>query len=172
MRSAVGCSRKGGMSAGDQHRKLSLSSLCELDAALERIERAYREGNLEATGKWTPGQILNHLAAWIEYGYEGYPRELRPPPLALRLLLRMGRKRFMSRPLPVGFRIPGAAEGTFGTDVVPFEEGMTRLRRNLERLVGGEAPKFASPAFGPLTHGEAVQMTLRHAELHLGFLRY
>ena len=155
-----------------EHRKLRFASLNELDAALMRIERAEREGKLEALGAWTPGQILNHLGAWIEFGYEGFPRELRPPPLALRVLLRLGRKRFLSRPLPVGFRIPHAPEGTYATEVVPFEEGMARLRRNLERLMKGEAPRVPSPAFGMLTHEEAVQGTLRHAELHLGFLGY
>jgi hypothetical protein len=158
--------------AAVEHRTLRFISLNELDTALVRVERAEREGKLEATGAWTPGQILNHLGLWIEYGYEGFPRELRPPPLPLRVLLRLGRRRFLSRPLPVGFRIPHAPEGTFGTKVVPFAEGMGRLRRNLERLMKGEAPKFASPAFGPLTHEEAVQGALRHAELHLGFLKY
>jgi hypothetical protein len=153
-------------------RELRLSSLAELEGELARIEAAHREGRLQATGNWTPGQILNHLSAWIEFGYEGYPPALHPPPRLVRLMLRLGRGRFMRRPLPTGFRIPGAEGGTFATEVVPFEQGMSRLQRALERLKAGEGPRYPSPAFGRLTHSATVLLTLRHAELHLSFLQY
>jgi hypothetical protein len=155
-----------------ERRVLRFASIRDLEQELEQIESAHREGRLTTTGNWSPGQNLNHLGAWIEYGFEGYPQALSPPPAPLRLLLRLTRGRFLSRPLPVGFRIPKAPGGTFGTEETPFEEGLSRLRRNLARLKAGEAPVHPSPAFGLLTNFEAVQLTLRHAELHLGFLKH
>jgi hypothetical protein len=63
-------------------RHLRLEGLADLRSELKRIEQADQEGRLETTGQWTAGQILAHLAAWIEYGYEGYP--MRKPSLLLR----------------------------------------------------------------------------------------
>jgi hypothetical protein len=53
--------------------------------------------------------------------------------------------------------------------VLPTEEGVRRFREAFSRL-RGECPANVSPVFGRLTHGEWVQLNLRHAELHLGFL--
>lgn len=155
-----------------EHRVLRFESIGELEGELGRVEEAEREGKIEAMGKWEAGQILNHLGAWIEFGYEGYPGEVPPPPLPLRVMLRVMKRRILTKPLPVGLHIPKVKGGTVATEVALFDEGLARLRRNLDRLKRGESPKFASPAFGLLTHEQAVLAALRHAELHLGFLKY
>jgi hypothetical protein len=62
--------------------------------------------------------------------------------------------------------VPG---GTLATDPVPLDEALARLRRVTERLER-EAPPVPSWALGKLTHEESIAITLRHAELHLGFL--
>ena len=69
-------------------------------------------------------------------------------------------------------RIPKVAAGTFGVDVMPLAEGAARLRKAVARLQAGEPARYDSPAFGPMNHEERIQLNLRHAELHLSFLRW
>jgi hypothetical protein len=47
-----------------------------------------------------------------------------------------------------------------------------RLVVALRRLESSESAPFDSPAVGPLSDLDRVQLNLRHAELHLGFLAY
>jgi hypothetical protein len=65
-------------------------------------------------------------------------------------------------------RIPRVPGGTLATEPMSLEEGLARFRRVIER-VKSEPPTAPSPALGPLTHEEAIALSLRHAELHLGF---
>ncbi len=152
-------------------RTLRFNSLEDLDAELARIERADRDGGLSHTGNWTPGQILGHIAAWLEFGWNGYPPELRPPRL-VRWVLMLRKARYLRDGLPVGVRIPGLKDGTLGIEPMTTADGLARLRRTLEPLRRGEDQPFDSPGFGKLSNAEAIQGNLRHAELHLGFLRY
>lgn len=133
---------------------------------VRRIAEAERRGRLRRTGNWTPGQIFGHLAAFIDYAYDGYPDK---PPLWIKLLLRPMRRRFLSGRLPSGARIPGAKEGTWATDPLGLEDGLARLERAWQRL-RAKAPEAPNPVFGPLGHEQWIQLHLRHAELHLGFL--
>jgi hypothetical protein len=64
-------------------------------------------------------------------------------------------------------RIPG---GTLGIEPYSTEEGARRYRASLARLQRREAPRFDSPALGPMTDVERLSINLRHAELHLSFL--
>jgi hypothetical protein len=49
---------------------------------------------------------------------------------------------------------------------------MNELRRGIERLRGDQPPEYHSPAFGEMSLDDRIELNLRHAELHLGFLRY
>lgn len=153
-----------------KRRRLCFKSLNDLHDDLAHIERASEQGTLVVKGNWTLGQILAHLAAWIEYGWDGYP--VKPSPLFLRWILKFVLKRYLRFGLPTGLRIPGVKEGTTGQHDVPLEEGLARLRRCIERLKSGEPARFSSPAFGPMTEEDRIQFNLRHAELHLGFVMY
>ena len=53
-------------------RKLRYQSIDELLADMDRIAAADKAGKLRCTGNWTAGQAMGHLAAWINYSYEGY----------------------------------------------------------------------------------------------------
>lgn len=150
-------------------RTITLRSVGDAKAEVERLLDADRQGRLTARGNWTPGQIFAHLAAWINYAYDGYPAELAAPPLPIRLVLRLTRSKFLRSPLPKGFRVPKAPEGTFGMDRVETQVGGEMLLRALTRLAT-TPPIHPSPAFGVMTHEEAIQLQMRHCELHLGFL--
>jgi hypothetical protein len=147
-------------------RILRFESINEAMAEVERLVEAERAGRLRRLGNWTLGQTLGHLAAWAEYGYTGAPLN---PPFFIRWILRLRKRKFLYEPMRPGVRIPGVEGGTLATDPLPLEEARERYRRVMERLKA-EAPTAPSPALGWLTHNESIALTLRHAELHLGFL--
>lgn len=151
-------------------RSVKYATLEDLLRDIDQIESAERAGRLQAQGTWTPGQVLGHVAAWIEYGYDGYP--MQPPPWIIRVILRWQVKKYLRNGMPSGVRIPKVAAGTFGVDVMPLAEGAARLRKAVARLQAGEPARYDSPAFGPMNHEERIQLNLRHAELHLSFLRW
>ncbi len=149
-------------------RKLRFSDVAELRAEIDRLLAADRTHTLVQLGNWTPGQIFGHLASWINYGYEGFP--MGPPPFFIRWILRRRVRKYLRTGMPAGIHIPGTKEGTFGTEVLSIDEGRTRLTRALDRLERGDIPQYDSPAFGPMSVNDRIQLNLRHAELHLGFL--
>lgn len=123
--------------------------------------------SLKQLGNWTLGQALNHLAAWISYPYVGYPPDLIIPE-EMKANARDIKHKLMYEPFTPGDRIPGPAAGTFGTEVVPTEVGLTRLESAAAHLRSGDPP-IPDPAFGKLTAHEWTLMNLRHADLHLSF---
>ncbi len=149
-------------------RSIHLRSLDDYDVELERVATAHASNMLTATGNWTPGQILGHLAAWIDYGYAGYPMSKLPSPV--QWLLRFALRRALKHGMKPGVRIPGTKTGTVGDDDIPFELAFERLKRSIGRLRAGEEATFDSPAFGKMTHADRIALNLRHAELHLAFL--
>jgi hypothetical protein len=68
--------------------------------------------------------------------------------------------------------IPKVDNGTPGTESLSTAEGSQRLRAALQRLESDEPAAHDTPAFGPMSHADRIQLNFRHAELHLSFLRY
>lgn len=151
-------------------RELQFYTIDEVLAEVARIEEAEQAGTLQCLGNWSPGQIFGHLAAWIDYAYEGYP--MRSPPWLVRYVIARRLRRVLRRGMPTGVRIPAVAGGTYGTELYSTPEGAMRLRRALSRLQSGEEPRYDHPVLGPVSYEDHVQLNLRHAELHLSFLRY
>lgn len=151
-------------------RKLRFSSIEDCVEEVQRIADADTAGELEATGSWTAGQVMAHVAAWIEYGYEGFP--IGPPPFFIRWILRRQLKGIFANGMSPGVRIPGVPGGTTGMEPMETQEAAKRLLAALARLGSPEDAPFDSPAFGPLSDQDRVRLNLRHAELHLGFLTY
>jgi hypothetical protein len=158
------------VTASSKRRFLRLESLEALREELDRIESADRAGMLKATGDWTPGQILMHLAAWIDYGYEGYP--MKRLPFFLRWILRRSLPRMLRSGMRSGVRIPGVKEGTYGQADESTEVALAKYRKSIDRLGRGDPCLHDSPAFGPMSSEDRIRLNLRHAELHLSFLDY
>lgn len=152
------------------YRILRFDSIDECISDVKQIVAASEAGTLDATGNWTPGQIMTHLANWIQYPYVGFP--IAPPPFFVRWMLRIRLRRILKGRMPRGVRIPGVAGGTVGMEDVDTAEAARRLLAALARLKTDEGTKFDSPAFGAMSHQDRIALNLRHAELHLGFLRY
>ncbi|MFZ2874939.1 MAG: DUF1569 domain-containing protein [Phycisphaerales bacterium] len=148
-------------------RQLAFETLADLRADLATLERA--GGTLRTSGNWTAGQNFSHLAAFIEFAYNGYPPELSNPPWFIKAFLRLRKRPMLRGRLPAGVKIPGIKEGTVGADDAPAHSALSRLRTALDRLERS-APTSPNPVFGPLTHEEWIALHLRHAELHLGFV--
>jgi hypothetical protein len=150
------------------HRSLRFSNLDELARELDLLEQAASAGKLRCTGNWSAGQCFGHLAGWINYGYEGFP--MQPPPWPIRFILRRLGRRYIRKGMPRAVRIPGAASGTWATEPLDTETGLSRLRAALARLKSGEPARFHSPGFGPMSHADRTALMIRHCELHLGYL--
>lgn len=151
-----------------QRRALRFANLAEVRAEVDRLAAAARAGTVRTTGNWSVGQVFGHLAAWIDFAYDGFPAGLNPP-WFIKFLLKFRKKSFLYGEMPVGVRIPGQAQGTKATEELSLEDGYARFTRALERLER-TAPTQPSVIFGPMTHAEWKALNLRHAELHLGFL--
>ena len=149
-------------------RTLRFNSTAELLADIDRIVAADKSGKLRCTGNWTAGQAMGHIAAWINYSYDGYP--MGPPPWIIRVILGFLKKKYLRQGMPAGVEIPKVKGGTFATESLSTEEGAARLRKALARLASGESAKFPSPAWGEMPVEERIALNLRHAELHLSFI--
>lgn len=151
------------------HRTLRFKSAADVLNDAEKLAAAERAGTLRHLGNWSLGTAFNHLAAWIDYEYDGYPKEFKVPPRILCFIARVFmKKRFLYSPMPRGWKIPKIETGTFATQETGLEEGLSTLRRSWQRLESTPCT-VPHPIFGPLTHEEWIAMHLRHAELHLGY---
>ncbi len=149
-------------------RPLSFKHVDDALAEMERIAVAEQVGTLERKGNWEVGQILGHLAHWIQWSFDGSPIK---PPWFVRLLGPMMKNKVLNGKAPQGFRLPGAPEGTYGVDKITVDEGLRRCREQFGRLKAG-SPSIPNAVFGKMSHEEWLKLHLRHAETHLGYLQY
>lgn len=149
-----------------QRRTLEFDTLDQALADARRCAEADQAGTLHRTGNWTAGQIFGHLAWWIEGSFDGFPMS---PPWFVKLLGPLMRSRALRRPAQMGFRLPGAPDGTYGTEQLSTAEGLARLERAYARL-NAAPPSRPNPVFGRMTHDQWKQLHLRHAEGHLSVL--
>ena len=133
------------------------------------LEAAGLAGTLRTSGNWTPAQIYNHLAAFVEFATDGYPHDFKPPPAPVRLVMRFFKNKYLHRAMPAGLHIPGIRAGTIGQDDGPPGTAIARLRAALDKL-DRTAPRHPNHLFGRMTHQDWVRLNLRHCELHLSFL--
>ena len=153
-----------------EYRSLRFNSIDECVAEVKHILEADQAGTLRTLGNWTGGQILTHLAAWIEYGYEGYP--MRPVPFFIRWMMQFQLRKILKKGMSRGVKIPGIQGGTVGMEAIELPAAGDRLVQAWQRLKNNEEAQHHSPAFGPMSHEDRIQLNLRHAELHLGFFTY
>ena len=144
-----------------ERRRLHFASTDELLADAERLAAAPHR----TLGQWSLGQILAHLAMFINGSLDGFGFEM---PWAMRLLARPMRRRFLRKPPPAGIRFPKRAASVLDPPQVDPQQGLTMLREAAARLKH-EPQRHPSPVFGELSVEEWNQLHCRHAELHLGF---
>lgn len=151
---------------GAARRPLRFNSLAELRAEVDRVVAAERAGTLRRSGNWSTGQVLGHLATWMQFSWTPCPIKA---PWFVRWIVGRRKYKYLNQAMPAGVRIPRVEGGTLGTEPRKLDEAAADLRAAIDRLER-EAPTCPSPIFGLLTREEAVKLNLRHAELHLGYL--
>jgi hypothetical protein len=137
-------------------------------ADIERLAAADRAGTLRATGNWTLGRALGHVAGWSDCFYVGFPKDLPPTAFVLRLMMKFFRGHILSKGFPPGIVMNGVENGTKFTERLPLDDALTRVHATVRRL-RSETPSHPSPALDPMTPDESRALFLRHAELHLSF---
>ena len=123
--------------------------------------------DVRTLGNWPLGQMLGHLARAMEISIDGADIKA---PWPLRFVVRLFfRQRFLSGPLPAGFRLPRAAHEALVPGPMSSQAGLAELRRAIERL-HNETERAPHPVLGELSLDEWDSLHLRHAELHMSFL--
>ena len=151
-----------------KRRAVRYESLDEALADVNRLAALEREGKLLQLGNWPLGQAVGHLATWAEFAFTPCP--LPRPPWFIRMVLPLLKNRYLNTGLPAGVSMPGVEGGTIGMEPMPTSAAIERFQAAAERLKR-EPPTQPSPAFGILTHEEAIKINLRHAELHMSFFQ-
>lgn len=152
-----------------ERRPLGFSSLADLEADLDFLERAHAEGRLRHSGNWTPGQVFQHCAIFMRCALDGFADR---PPLLVCLIARLlfKRRAISGAPAIAGFRLPKKASFLLPDDDVSTARGLDDLRGVIGRVNAGERFTVPSPIFGRLTHEQWLRLQLGHCALHLGFL--
>ena len=143
----------------------------DLDDALRDVENLRARG-YDRAGDWNLAQVCGHLADWIRFPLDGYPR----PPLFLRPFLWLARHLIGPRELRkvLTKRAMPTAAPTFN-QTIPLPAGdesaaVARLRDSVARFKAHTGPLHPSPLFGPLDRDTATKLQLIHCAHHLSFL--
>jgi Protein of unknown function (DUF1569) len=143
----------------------------DLDEVVRDAENLQAKG-YEKVGNWDLAQVCGHLAEWLRFPVEGFPKA--PAPIrAVFWVLRktVGRKKLLTyidtRSFPAGKPTMPQTVPLPGGDP---REAIGKLKTSVERLKLYMGTIVPSPLFGPMTKEEAVRMQLVHCAHHLSFL--
>jgi hypothetical protein len=143
-------------------RQLHFARVADILADVERLN----QGPIKPLGNWSGGQILKHLSVVMNGSIDGIHVRAN---WFIRLLVRMMKKRVLTKGMSPGFRLTGRSAEALVPPPVSWEEGLQEFRRAVQRLQS-ETKREPSPFLGFLTREEWDQLHCRHAELHLSFL--
>lgn len=142
----------------------------QFDTLGQAMAEAERLATCKATtsGKYSLGQILDHLARAIDFAI-GVGPQMRIPWIG-KVIGWLIRGRVIKGPPRPGVKLPRRGQSLlWNTRDVSAPEGMQRLRDAYDRFCAiGEYPPH--PFFGRLTADEHHKLQCRHFELHLGFV--
>jgi hypothetical protein len=124
-------------------------------------------GPVRTLGNWSPGQIFDHLALWLEFTLDGFPVKI---PWYIRWAVWPFKGLMVRNPMSAGF-IWGEREAKVVTPQreIALEEGLVHLKLAVSRW-RAEPQRYPSPLLGKLTPAQWEQFQLRHCEHHLSFI--
>ncbi len=149
-------------------RELKFNSFDELMSEVHSLQ----EKGYVSSGNWTLGQACSHLADWIQYPMEGFPK----PPLPVKFIMWLvkitvgpGMKRKI---LKEGFSggMPTAPQSVVTAEEMSDQQGIEKLQSAIDRLRSFDGEFYPSPLFGPTDRETLTRVSLLHAEHHLGYL--
>lgn len=142
-----------------------------LAAAVRDAETLLANG-YDKTGNWTLAQCCGHVANWLSYPLDGFPKiPLFLQPVMWLMRKTVGRPKYeqyvREQSFPAGKpTIPQSVPTATDEDAA----AVAKLRAAVERYEAHTGTLHPSPLFGPLTKDEARKIQLVHAAHHLSFL--
>lgn len=141
-----------------------------LEDAIRDVE-VLRSGPYVATGKWSLSQVCDHLADWMTYPIDGFPKApFFIAPFLWALKVTVGKRKVATylrdRSFPAGKPTMPQTVHADRDD----REAADRFRAAVERFVAHDGPVHPSPLFGEMTKDVAEQLQRVHCAHHLSFL--
>ena len=136
------------------------------DEVVSDAERAVRE-KAGTTGNWSLGQILEHLALANEKTIDGFGFQA---PFPVRMIGPLFKKRLLERGLTPGFQLSKKGSQALVPGETDADAALEHFRHSVKRLQS-EAKRSPHPFLGRMSIDESNRLCLRHAELHLSFVR-
>ncbi len=152
------------MNKKPKRREIRFNSIEEAVADAERLAA----GEVETTGRYSFGQILDHLGRAMDT----VSGELVPPPVALplRLAARLIRGPMIATSFRPGFKLPAKTQSLlWSSEPVDVATGLKNWKASIERYKQAE-PLQPHPVFGKMSREKHNQVQCRHSELHLSFV--
>jgi hypothetical protein len=143
----------------------------DLQEILDDLDRLAQSGAV-GTKNWDLSQICEHLADWMTFPMDGFPKS----PLVVSLivgLLRVTRGRALLRKMISEQRMPYNQPTIPQTVHKPAADSLPsveRLRKAIHRLQEHQGFIHPSPLFGAMTYDELVALQLAHCAHHLSLL--
>ena len=151
-----------------QKRSIRLATLDNVSAEVERLLYC----GYQQAGQWNLSQVCEHLADWMTYPMDGFPKA----PWAVSLLLGAMRtlrgKALMKKFIedqgmkPDQPTIPESIHLEKGDD----QTSVNRLQATIRRLEEHRGTIHPSPLFGAMTRQELISLQMAHCNHHLRFL--
>lgn len=134
--------------------------------------RLLLEQGYQSNGNWTLAQACGHLADWMRFPMDGFPKPLLPMRMlfwVMKVTIGPGMKRKI---LAEGFTggMPTAPETVPEPDAMTDPQAVELLQQTVDRLMAYDGAFLPSPLFGPMDKATVIQVSLLHAEHHLGYL--
>lgn len=151
--------------AESERRELKFANLDEVTKEIETLAA----GTPTTTGGHSFAEIVRHLALTNEM----VTGHIVPPklPLVMRLAMPFMRSRILSGPVNPGFKLPDHMEKFFWPkESISAEDAVAKFKDSI-RLIEEKGLLPAHPIFGKSTKEQTNSLLLKHAAMHLSFVR-
>ena len=154
------------MSVSEMNRReLKFGDMDEIVAEVEQLAA----GEVTTSGQHTFTEIVEHLA--LTHDMTTGKLQGPKPPWFIKLLMPFMKGSILNdKPLKPGFKLPPKAEAFFWPKKEQsLDDAIQHLKESVENYKKN-GPLEKHPMFGKITKEQNLQMNLRHAALHLGFV--
>ena len=145
--------------------------LATLDDVSTEIERLHRSGYQQA-GKWNLSQTCEHLADWMSFPMDGFPKMSFAVSLFLGAMRTVRGKAMMHKFIEEQSMPPNQPTIPQTVHAETGDEGasMARLQAMIRRLEEHRGTIHPSPLFGAMNRQELIALQMGHCNHHLNFL--
>ncbi len=151
-----------------QPRTIRLATLDDVSAEIERLHHS----GYEQAGKWNLSQICEHLADWMSFPMDGFPKM----PFAVKIFLSAIRavsgKAMLNKVIEQQSMSPNqpTAPQTVHSESGDETASIARLQATIRRLEEHRGTIHPSPLFGTMNRQELIALQMAHCNHHLQFL--